>query len=136
MRIRTTASCQMPCILVHVHFCVWARVINHQCLLGKKQTKRRRTTKKITFVECNSNQNLPGGSDLATLWLVYEALSNYHTFFQLYLSAPNMSGYLLDLFVQRERVQALKTMVKSWVLFFFTGALAVCSFSSLFVEKF
>ncbi|KAK2564286.1 Leukocyte receptor cluster member 8-like protein [Acropora cervicornis] len=42
------------------------------------------------------------------------ALSNYHTFFQLYLSAPNMSGYLLDLFVQRERVQALKAMVKSW----------------------
>jgi len=44
-------------------------------------------------------------------------LSNYHTFFQLYLSAPNMSGYLLDLFVQRERVQALKAMVKSWVVF-------------------
>ncbi|KAL9956240.1 hypothetical protein ACROYT_G037688 [Oculina patagonica] len=42
------------------------------------------------------------------------ALSNYHTFFQLYLNAPNMSGYLLDLFVQRERVQALKTMVKSY----------------------
>lgn len=45
------------------------------------------------------------------------ALSNYHTFFQLYLSAPNMSGYLLDLFVQRERVQALKAMVKSWIVF-------------------
>lgn len=28
-----------------------------------------------------------------------------------------MSGYLLDLFVQRERVQALKAMLKSWVVF-------------------
>ena len=39
--------------------------------------------------------------------------SNYHNFFKLYLSAPNMSGYLLDLFVQPMRVQALKVMVKS-----------------------
>lgn len=57
------------------------------------------------------------------------ALSNYHTFFQLYLSAPNMSGYLLDLFVQRERVQALKTMVKSWVVF----VLLYWGFGDLFI---
>lgn len=43
------------------------------------------------------------------------ALSNYHAFFQLYLTAPNMSGYLLDMFVQRQRNAALMTMVKSWV---------------------
>ena len=41
------------------------------------------------------------------------ASSNYHRFFKLYLSAPNMSGHLLNLFVQRERVQALKAMFKS-----------------------
>ena len=40
-----------------------------------------------------------------------------------------MSGYLLDLFVQRERVQALKTMVKSWVVF----VLLYWGFGDLFI---
>ena len=40
-----------------------------------------------------------------------------------------MSGYLLDLFVQRERVQALKTMVKSWVVF----VLLYWDFGDLFI---
>ena len=46
------------------------------------------------------------------------SLSNYHSFFQLYSTAPNMGGYLLDLFVQRERERAIKTLIKSWVLSF------------------
>lgn len=47
------------------------------------------------------------------------SLCNYHSFFQLYSAAPNMGGYLLDLFVEREREKAMKILVKSWVLSFF-----------------
>jgi hypothetical protein len=35
------------------------------------------------------------------------ALGNYHRFFQLYLDTPNMGAYLMDMFVDRERLSAL-----------------------------
>jgi hypothetical protein len=41
------------------------------------------------------------------------ATSNYHRLFRLYTKAPNMGGYLMDQFVERERVQALIILCKS-----------------------
>lgn len=41
------------------------------------------------------------------------ATSNYSKFFELFLHAPNMSGYIMDHFVERERAQALAVMSKA-----------------------
>ena len=41
------------------------------------------------------------------------ATGNYHRFFQLYEAPPNMGGYLMDMFVQRERVGAMASISKA-----------------------
>lgn len=41
------------------------------------------------------------------------ALGNYHRFFQLYLDTPNMGAYLMDMFVDRERLSALSCICKT-----------------------
>ena len=38
------------------------------------------------------------------------ALGDYHRFFQLYLATPNMGAYLMDMFVNRERLAALSNI--------------------------
>ncbi|KAI9732540.1 MAG: hypothetical protein M1834_003875 [Cirrosporium novae-zelandiae] len=44
------------------------------------------------------------------------ALGDYHTFFKLYLTTPNLGGYLIDMFVERERLSALSIMCKAYKL--------------------
>ncbi len=46
---------------------------------------------------------------------VQRALSsnNYHAFFELYATAPNMGAYIMDHFVDRERTKALMIMSKA-----------------------
>ncbi|ORZ18974.1 SAC3/GANP/Nin1/mts3/eIF-3 p25 family-domain-containing protein [Absidia repens] len=42
------------------------------------------------------------------------ATGNYHQLFRLYEEAPNMGGYLMDQFIERERIQALLVLCKSY----------------------
>jgi len=42
------------------------------------------------------------------------AMGNYHALFELYLNAPNMGGYIMDHFIERERVKALLVMSKAY----------------------
>lgn len=41
------------------------------------------------------------------------ALGNYHKFFRLYLDAPNMGSYIMDMFAARERLVALSNICKA-----------------------
>lgn len=41
------------------------------------------------------------------------ALGNFHKFFKLYLGVPNMGAYLMDMFVERERLAALSSICKA-----------------------
>ncbi|KZP01792.1 hypothetical protein CALVIDRAFT_532548 [Calocera viscosa TUFC12733] len=44
------------------------------------------------------------------------ATNNYHAFFELYTTAPNMGGYMMDFYADRERCYALIIMCTSYKL--------------------
>ncbi|CAG8669402.1 2104_t:CDS:2, partial [Acaulospora colombiana] len=50
------------------------------------------------------------------------ATGNYHQFFALYLIAPNMGGYIMDHYVDRERCSAMISMTKASVISFSSKA--------------
>lgn len=41
------------------------------------------------------------------------SMGNYHAFFDLYLNAPNMGAYIMDHFIDRERIKALMIMARA-----------------------
>jgi hypothetical protein len=45
------------------------------------------------------------------------AMSDYHNFFKLYKQTPNMGAYIIDLFIDKMRISALKTICKAYVSF-------------------
>lgn len=42
------------------------------------------------------------------------SIGNYHALFKLYINAPNMGGYIMDHFIDRERAKALMIMSKAY----------------------
>lgn len=44
------------------------------------------------------------------------SMGNYHSLFHLYEDAPNMGAYIMDHFINRERVKALLVITKAYVL--------------------
>lgn len=43
------------------------------------------------------------------------SLGNYHRMFHLYQTAPNLSGALMKLFLERERRKALQVLARAYV---------------------
>ena len=56
----------------------------------------------------------PYVSHALKLWSSWQ-LGNYHRFFQLYKNAPGSGRSLLELFLSRERLSALRTILKAYV---------------------
>lgn len=45
-----------------------------------------------------------------------QSMGNYHRLCQLYTNAPNMGAYIMDHFIDRERIKALIVITKACVI--------------------
>jgi hypothetical protein len=52
-------------------------------------------------------------------------MGNYHALFESYMTAPNMGAYIMDHFIDRERIKALMVITKALVLRFSLPASAL-----------
>lgn len=66
------------------------------------------------LVKLNAKQRLDPNIAHALSVRKAMACANYPRFFRLYMEAPNMSGYLMDSFVDRERISALAIICKGY----------------------
>jgi hypothetical protein len=87
------------------------------CVWGANGTEMNEVLATLTPGEKN-NENV----DHALQVRAALATRNYHQLFRLYNSAPNMGGYLMDFFVERERVAACCIICKAYDHLYF----AVC----------
>ena len=74
---------------------------------------RNRTQMNHILTELTSSEKAEFAINHALLVRSALALGNIHKFFRLYLSAPNMGAYLMDIFIERERVLASKVIYKA-----------------------
>jgi len=44
-----------------------------------------------------------------------QSMGNYHRLCDLYMKAPNMGAYIMDHFIDRERVKGLMVIARAWV---------------------
>ncbi|KAG6895524.1 hypothetical protein C0992_000846 [Termitomyces sp. T32_za158] len=64
-----------------------------------------------------------------------QAMGNYHSLFDLYLTAPNMGAYIMDHFIDRERIRALMVITKAYKTISLTFLTEELAFDSLDVAR-
>lgn len=114
-------------------------------------TRNRRGAYYVLWVKCIHNLFLDVNTLMAELTPAHKsqpavehalavrsalATGNYHAFFRLYVNAPNLNAYVMDQFIDRERINALHTMAKcfrpSLSLAFMTTELAFSDVQNTF----